>query len=73
MKIDYKAISSSICETTIGGWVENLFMISIQIPAIFAMTILGVIIVQRYKIDIPKVDLKTYEQNKKNSVKEAEE
>jgi len=36
----------------VGTWFENSALLCIQIPVTFIMTILGVTVVQRYKVDI---------------------
>ena len=46
----------SLCTTTVGGWISNLFIISVQLPAILAMTFCGIMVVQRYTIDIDLVE-----------------
>jgi len=46
--------TESLCEKSIGGWTENLALICIQIPLTFAMTLLGTVVVSRYKIDVPQ-------------------
>lgn len=44
--------TDELCSDTIGTWFENLALICLQIPVTFVMTILGVAVVQRYKVDI---------------------
>lgn len=57
IKLDYKELQSSLCEATIGGWTENLVMISLQIPVMLAMTVLGSMIQYRNGVDIPKITI----------------
>jgi len=47
-----------MCNDLIAGLVELLALTSIMIPLIFLMTLFGVRVVQRFKIDVPKVVIK---------------
>ena len=60
-----------------GGWVSNLFLLLVQLPAILAMTFCGTMVVQRYSIDIEIVKhtepLTAPIAGEKSEVREAEE
>ena len=47
-----------MCNDLVAGLVELLALTSIMIPLIFLMTLFGVRVVQRFKIDVPKVVIK---------------
>ena len=51
-------VNDLMCTNLISGLTELLALTSIMIPLIFMMTLMGVRVVQRYKIDVPKTVVK---------------
>lgn len=56
LKTHLADFEETMCFETIGGWTENLWYICLQLPFTFIMTVLGVVVVQRYKVDVPRVN-----------------
>lgn len=58
-----------MCTNLIAGITELLALTSIMIPLIFAMTLSGVRVVQRYKIDVPKTVIKSKDETESRGKK----
>lgn len=71
MKQQIELVDEQICVGTIGGWTENLTLISLQLPVVFALTLIGALVVQRNRLDIPQY--RPPATKDKGTVKEAEE
>jgi hypothetical protein len=52
LKTSTASFTDGLCDITVGGWTENLVLVFLQIPIIFIMTLLGVTVVQRNKVDL---------------------
>jgi len=54
IKTQLQVLNDSFCGDLIAGLTEVLALTIIMIPLIFLMTLFGVRVVQRFKIDVPK-------------------
>jgi hypothetical protein len=47
-------LTADVCNATLGGWVENLVLICLQVPLLFGMAWMGSLYVIRNRIDISR-------------------